>query len=99
MRYKATGPGDAVSLDEKDGEGETRWWPDMAGDLMSRVGRFHVTAGLRTLSRELDWEVACRRVTASRSGLHCTTASHFPRPLFFFFRLKKQQHLKESRRG
>lgn len=32
-------------------------------------------------------------MTASRSGLHCTTSSHFWRDDFFFFRLKKQQHL------
>lgn len=32
-------------------------------------------------------------MTASRSGLHCTPSSHFWRVDFFFFRLKKQQHL------
>ncbi|CAB0012123.1 unnamed protein product, partial [Nesidiocoris tenuis] len=65
------------------------------------IGDSHVivaAAGLRTLSRELDCDVAWSNVTASRSGLHCTTASHFPRPLFFFFRLKKQQHLDRQNR-
>lgn len=49
----------------------------------------------KTLSREFECEVARSSVTASRSGLHCTTASHFCRPDFFFFRLKKQQHLQQ----
>ena len=55
--------------------------------------------GLRTESREFDCDVACNNVTASRSGLHSTTPSHFPRPPFFFFRLKKQQHLNKDRVG
>jgi hypothetical protein len=49
--------------------------------------------GLSIESREFECDVARKRVTASRSGLHCTTASHFWRPDFFFLRLKKQQHL------
>lgn len=61
------------------------------------VDNIHVMAGLRTLSLELDWDVARSSVTASLSGLHWTTASHFPRPPFFFLRLKKQQHLKRNK--
>lgn len=65
-------------------------------DITQNTRLAHVTAGFRTLSRELDWLVARSSVTASLSGLHCTTASHFPRTPFFFFRLKKQQHLQNK---
>lgn len=57
----------------------------------------HVMVGtgtFRVLSRELECEVARNSVTASRSELHLTTVSHLGRGVFFFLRLKKQQHLK-----
>lgn len=56
----------------------------------------HVIVGtgiFRALSRELECEVARNSVTASRSELHLTTVSHLGRGVFFFLRLKKQQHL------
>lgn len=56
----------------------------------------HVMVGtgtFRALSRELECEVARNSVTASRSELHLTTVSHLGRGVFFFLRLKKQQHL------
>lgn len=56
----------------------------------------HVMVGtgiFRALSRELECEVARNNVTASRSELHLTTVSHLGRGVFFFLRLKKQQHL------
>lgn len=51
------------------------------------------TGTFRALSRELECEVARNSVTASRSELHLTTVSHLGRGVFFFLRLKKQQHL------
>jgi len=51
------------------------------------------TGIFRALSRELECEVARNNVTASRSELHLTTVSHLGRGVFFFLRLKKQQHL------
>lgn len=59
----------------------------------------HVMVGtgtFRALSRELECEVARKSVTASRSELHLTTVSHLGRGVFFFLRLKKQQHLSNN---
>lgn len=63
------------------------WW---------RRGIFAQTVAVRTLrlSLESDGEVCSN--TTSCSGLQ-VTASHFWRLGFFFFRLKKQQHLREEK--
>lgn len=63
------------------------------GSATNAVCRIQVATGFRMLLRELDCEIVCNRVTASFSLFRRTTISHFTRPLLFFFRLKKQQHL------
>lgn len=65
----------------------------VAAEALAWVGLGAAVAPFSTESRELECDVARNKVTASRSGLHCTTASHFCRADFFFLRLKKQQHL------
>lgn len=56
----------------------------------------HVMVGtgiFRALLRELECEVVCNNLTAFHSELHLTTGTLLGRSVFFFLRLKKQQHL------